>query len=216
MKYWESATICSITPTGFSPKAITLVKWTVIGIFTTFLLAFWIYIMIYLYLFHRHRVSNYGPECAFGGVVVLSTIITMFAICKIFSTAKELTRCHNKVRINKKILTFHSVLLLFYCASVSLYVFGYMFFFYIYSCWSYFHYINCNGSNCSAFYLSTLPYYGFRQAIEKVYLTLDVTIPGAPKLIWTLRMIVQSELDAPESDQDESQILRHSSVDSEL
>ncbi len=48
---------------------------------------------------------------------------------------------------------------------------------------------------------------GSDKQLRKFILTLDVTIPGAPKLIWTPRMSVQSEIEAPESNNHESQIL---------
>ncbi len=57
---------------------------------------------------------------------------------------------------------------------------------------------------------------GSDKQLRKFILTLDVTIPGAPKLIWTRKMSVKSEIVAPASDDHGSQILSHSSLNSEL
>ncbi len=45
---------------------------------------------------------------------------------------------------------------------------------------------------------------GSDKQLRKFILTLDVTIPGAPKMIWTRKMSVQLELDAPVSENHES------------
>ncbi len=125
MKYWESATICSITPTRFSHKAITLIKWTVIGVFTTTMLVFCIFSILSVKVFEIYFRLITTPVTLFALLVCLSTMVTIFAIRKIFETAKELTRCYNKAKINKKVLILHSVILIFYCASVVLYVIGF-------------------------------------------------------------------------------------------
>ncbi len=46
----------------------------------------------------------------------------------------------------------------------------------------YLHNINCNGSNRSAFHLFTLPNYGLRQAIEKVYFDSRCDNPRCTKI----------------------------------
>jgi hypothetical protein len=45
MKYWESATNCSLTPERISPKVIRKIKWTGISVYTMAIVVMWIYLM---------------------------------------------------------------------------------------------------------------------------------------------------------------------------
>jgi hypothetical protein len=50
MKYWDSATICSINPTYFTPKTIRVIKWTGIGAYTSVMLVLCITLIVTLKL----------------------------------------------------------------------------------------------------------------------------------------------------------------------
>ena len=56
---------------------------------------------------------------------------------------------------------------------------------------------------------------GSDKQIRKLNITLDLTIPGAPKLVWTRKLSVGSEIEAPENDFDERRSLSHVSVNSD-
>ena len=87
--------------------------------------------MINLSSINNYGVASSTPVILFALIIFLSTIMSILAIRKIFETAKELARSYNKVKINKKILILHSILLIFYCASVTLYVLDYFYIDYI-------------------------------------------------------------------------------------
>ena len=57
---------------------------------------------------------------------------------------------------------------------------------------------------------------GSDKQLRKFVMTLDVTIPGAPRLIWTRKESVISETIAFDSENQESRQLSHGSINSEL
>jgi hypothetical protein len=64
----------------------------------------------------------------FTAINLLSTSVTIYAIFKIFATAKELASCYNKVKTNTKTMIIHSVLLTLNSVVVVLYVLTFLIF----------------------------------------------------------------------------------------
>ena len=97
MKYWESATIFSLTPTNFSSKAIVVIKWAGITIYTAAILALWITAMVtwpgwensyFRWLFLIWPRVTKLTIIFFLTINLLNTGVTIYAICKIFITVR--------------------------------------------------------------------------------------------------------------------------------
>ncbi len=127
----------------------------------------------------------------------LGTCVTIFSIRKILAIAKELASCYNKVKINRKILILHSVLITLNFGAVVTYG------------WDLglgdskirrdrlFLMASVSDTIVQLFICLLCLTMGSDKKLRKFIMTVDVTIPGAPKLIWTRKLSVVSEIVAP-------------------
>ena len=122
MKYWESATIFSMNPTTFSPKTIRIVNLIGTITYTGVIVAMYIWSMCTfpgysnIDSFYQFDVwySGYWQNITLAFWLVItftSTTITIFAICKILRTSKELTKHNTNITINKRSMILHGLLL---------------------------------------------------------------------------------------------------------
>ncbi len=123
MKYWESATICSLTPSLISVDTIKVIKWSGIFVYSSVILANYIWSIVTFpgYVnddsFDQYYEWYYGPQNLITIVFWLamiygSTIFVMFALCKFFSASREIEKWNTNVCFNKRSLVLHILLLI--------------------------------------------------------------------------------------------------------
>ena len=113
--------ICSLTPTYLSPKTVRVIKWMITIVYTGVMIAMCIWGMV---TFPGFQSSNSTEllewysgfwetitNAFWLSISFSSTAVTIFAIFKIFGITKELEKYNNNVKINKRSMTLHVVLL---------------------------------------------------------------------------------------------------------
>jgi uncharacterized membrane protein len=135
MRYLQSSVECSLAETCLTTGCVKYTGWGVGIGYTTVITVLIMWLMISFpgwYLsngsmnqfydwFHGLYTKLYTSNNAFWtSLTIMSTITTIYAICKIFAINRELSLTNPNVKINKKSMVLHSTLLIIQCFVVFL------------------------------------------------------------------------------------------------
>ena len=135
MRYLKSAVECSLTKTCLTTKCVKYTGWGVGLGYATVITVLFVWVMIsfpglydsngsvdqfYDWYYGLFLNLNLYVSSIWSILTIISTVTSIYAICKIFAINRELSLTNPNVKMSKKTMVFHSSLLTIQCCATLL------------------------------------------------------------------------------------------------